>query len=89
MILVRDWCLDSSLSGFEGGLAHLSDKLMSDLSTASGESAKVDVLDMFERKTCFLLSHPGEKVAASGEGNPLKAKCKFMYVVLVFIYIIH
>ena len=77
MILVRDWSLEPSLVGFEGGAVHLRGKLGSELRSASGDAAqRVDILDAFETSKCFLLRHPGEKIAGCGSESAIKVKGK-------------
>ena len=74
MILVRDWSLDPSWTGFEGGAKHLKGKLESKAKGASASASKIDILDAFERKECFLMSYPGGAVASSGDSVVVRVR---------------
>ena len=70
MFLVRDWVFESHWKGFEGGK-----KLFEKMLNKQTESFD-NIVDVFENTICFLLSHPGQKVAASQDSSALRISGK-------------
>ena len=66
MFLVRNWSLDSEMKGLKGGLKHLEKSVrLNDGQAKEVQSSCIYISDSFEEISCFLLSHPGKKVATA------------------------
>ena len=64
MFLIRDWNQEPGWAGFRGGSEYLKEQY--DLTRSLG-----NILEAFESTNCFLLQHPGQKVAGSGEASTI------------------